>query len=225
MGIVYHRDLIQGTADWINARKGILTASEMHKIVTPTLKVASNDKQRAHVYEIAAQRISGHVEPHYESFAMLRGHEDEIDARDLYREKYAPVEDVGFITNNEWGFTLGYSPDGLVGEDGAIEAKSRDQRFQVEVISQHAVPAEHVIQVQTGLLVSRRQWVHYLSYSAGLPMAVLEVEPVAEYQEAITAAALDFENRVLEVIEAYELNVKTFGYAPTERRVDAEILL
>lgn len=225
MGIVYHRDLIQGSADWINARKGILTASEMHKLVTPKLAVASNEKQRAHVYEIAAQRISGHVEPHYESFAMLRGHEDEIDARDLYREKYAPVEDVGFITNDSFGCILGYSPDGLVPGDGAIEAKSRDQRFQVEVISQHAVPAEHVIQLQSGILVAGLKFIHYLSFSAGLPMAVLEVEPVAEYQEAITAAALDFENRVLEVIEAYEFNVKTFGYAPTERRIDAEILL
>lgn len=225
MGVVIHRELAQGSQAWIDIRKGKLTASEMHKIITPTLKVASNDKQRAHVYEIAAQRITGFVEPQYESFKMLRGHEDEIDARDLYREKYAPVDDVGFVTNDEWGFTLGYSPDGLVGDDGAIEAKSRDMHFQIETISLNQIPAEHVIQVQSGILIAKRKWIDFLSYSAGLPMAVITIEPVAEYQEAIVAAAGDFESKVAEVIEAYNANVKARGYHPTKRRLDAEIML
>lgn len=224
MGIVFH-DVAQGSQAWIDLRRGLLTASEMHKIITPTLKVANNDKQRAHVYEIAAQRISGFVEPQYESFKMLRGHEDEIDARDLYREKYAPVADVGFVTNDELGFTLGYSPDGLVGEDGAIEAKSRDQRFQIETISLNQIPAEHVIQVQSGILIANRKWIDFLSYSAGLPMAVITIEPVTEYQEAIVAAAKEFESKVSEVVEAYNANVKTRGYHPTQRRLDAEIML
>ena len=48
----------------------------MKLILTPTLKVASNDKARAHVYELLAQRITRHVEPHYISDDMLRGRED-----------------------------------------------------------------------------------------------------------------------------------------------------
>lgn len=225
MTITIHRDLIQGTQEWINARKGLLTASEMGKIVTPTLKKAANEKQRAHVYEIAAQRISGHVEPTWEGGNILRGREDEIDARDLYRQHYADVEEVGLITNDSWGFVVGYSPDGLVGEKGLIEAKSRNQRFQVETISLHAIPSEHVIQVQTGLAVSEREWCHFLSWSGGLPMAVLEAEPVSEYQEAIREAAEAFETEVRSVIEAYHANVAKYGYPPTERRLDGEILL
>ena len=120
-GIVYHHDLEQGSDEWLAARCGILTASEMKLIVSPTLKPASNDKERAHLYELLAQRITGHVEPHYVTDDMLRGHEDEVEARILYAERYAPVESAGFITNGKWGFTLGYSPDGLVGDDGLIE--------------------------------------------------------------------------------------------------------
>ena len=49
----------------MQARCGLLTASEMKLIITPTLKIASNDKERAHIYELAAQRITNYVEPSY----------------------------------------------------------------------------------------------------------------------------------------------------------------
>lgn len=221
--IKFHTDLVQGTQQWHDARRGLLTASEMCRIVTPKLKAADNANTRAHVYEIAAQRISGVVEVGYLGDEMLRGHEDEIDARDLYREKYGEVEDVGFITNDRWGFTIGYSPDGLVGDDGLIEIKSRRQRFQVETIAAHQVPPEHAIQVQTALLVSERQWIDFISFSAGLPMAVITVAPDPEIHEAIIAAATAFEAKVAEVVEAYSANVKKHGFHPTERRLERDM--
>lgn len=223
MGVVYHHDFNQGTQEWLDARRGLLTASEMCRIITPTLKVANNGDSRAHVYEIAAQRITGHVEEGFTSYDMMRGHEEEVDARDHYRKHYAPVEHVGFITNDRWGFKLGYSPDGLVGEIGLIEAKSRKARFQIETIVKGEIPAEHMIQVQSGLLISDREWCHFLSYSGGLPMDVIPAEPIAEFQEAITEAATAFEARVAEVIEAYHAAVKERGLHPTERRAPMEI--
>src|SRR3546814_1507000 len=60
--------------------------------------------------------------------------DDEIIARDEYTKHHAPVEQTGFITNDKWGFTIGYSPDGLVGDDGLIECKSRRQKYQVQTI-------------------------------------------------------------------------------------------
>ena len=95
----YHDDLIQGSDEWLAQRCGLITASEMKLILTPTLKVADNDKTRAHVYELLFQRLTKFVEPQYVSDAMMRGQEDEIYARAAYEEHYAPVEQVGFITN------------------------------------------------------------------------------------------------------------------------------
>ena len=71
--VTYHRDLLQGSESWLQARCGLLTASEMNRILTPTLKAASNDKERAHLFELLAQRITGYVEPHYVTDDMLRG--------------------------------------------------------------------------------------------------------------------------------------------------------
>jgi len=130
MTITVHEEVVQGSTEWAAMRCGLLTASEMHLIVTSTLKAASNDKERSHLYELLAQRITQYVEPSYVSDAMLRGVDDEIEAVNLYSRNYAPAYQVGFITNDRWGFTLGYSPDSLVGNDGQIECKSRKQKYR-----------------------------------------------------------------------------------------------
>ncbi|MCC0807547.1 YqaJ-like viral recombinase [Methylobacterium sp. W2] len=223
-----HGNLVQGSDEWIAARRGMLTASETKLIVTPTFKVAENDKQRAHLYELLAQRITGYVEPHYISDDMLRGMEDEFDALTLYSQHYAPTETVGFITNDKWGFTLGYSPDGLVGTDGLVEIKSRRQRFQVETFVNHvipkAIPSEYLLQVQTGMMVSERDWCDLISYSGGLPMAVIRVHANDEIQENILTAAEKFEAKLTEAMARYREAVAVSGAVPTVR-VDREIVL
>jgi predicted phage-related endonuclease len=224
MAIRYHTDLIQGSDDWLAARCGLLTASEMKLILTPTLKVSDNEKTRCHLYELLAQRITGHVEPHYVSDDMLRGHEDEVDARIAYAEHYAPVHDMGFMTNDKWGFTLGYSPDGLVGDDGAIECKSRRAKYQVETILNGEMPADYAMQIQTGLLVSERQWIDFISYSGGLPMATIRVYPIPEVQEAILTAAAAFEVRLAEKLAQYRGILNSGArLVPTERRIEKEM--
>lgn len=227
--VTYHANFDQGSEEWLQARCGLLTASEVKLILTPTLKVANNDKTRAHVWEIAAQRITRYVEPHYVGDDMLRGHEDEVRARLAYAEMVGDTADVrecGFITSTEHGFTLGYSPDALVGDDGLIECKSRRQKYQVQTIIQ-GVPDEHVLQLQTGLIVTGREWIDYVSYSGGMPMAVIRVEPDAEVQAAIIAAAADFEQRVVDAIADYQSSLVSdrLRWCPTERVVEQEMHL
>lgn len=220
--IVCHGEYEQGSDQWLQARCGMLTASEVKLILTPTLKVAENEKARAHLWELLAQRVNQYVEPHFLGYEMQRGHEDEVYARILYSEKYAEVStDLAFMTNNCFGFCLGYSPDGIVGEDGLIECKSRRQRFQTETIAEQTVPAEYVLQLQTALLVSEREWIDFVSYSGGMPMYVHRVYPDAETQEAIVAAAAKFEAQMAEKRAAYEATASRFH--PTERRIEQEM--
>lgn len=220
MAVVEHA-LVQGTQQWIDARCGLLTASEIGLILTPALKIAANDKERAHVYEIAAQRITQFVEPTYVSDAMVRGQWDEGEARQLYRDNYGPVREVGFITNDRWGFTIGYSPDGLVDGDGLIECKSAMQKHHmrtiVEKVADDAMPDEHIIQVQAGLLVSERQWCDFVSYCGGLPMTTVRVFPDAKVQAAIIEAATAFEDRVARVVARYRATIEQARAIPTER--------
>lgn len=228
MTIRVYEEMIQGTDEWFAARCGLLTASEMHLIVTPTLKAASNEKERTHLYELLAQRITGYVEPAYVSDAMLRGQEDEIDASALYDKTYAPVTRVGFITNDKWGFTLGYSPDGLVGDDGLLECKSRAQKYQirtiVDYVPEETIDPDFMIQAQTGLLVSERNWLDLVSYCGGLPMATVRVFPLTKYQEAILEAASAFENRLADKLATFNAIIKSKArLIPTERKIIQEI--
>lgn len=229
MTITHHPEIVQGSDEWLKIRCGLLTASEVKLILTPTLKIASNDKERAHLFSLLSQRITGYVEPSYIGGDMLRGYEDEKDARVVYAKNYAPLRDCGFITNDKWGFTLGYSPDGLVGDDGLIEIKGRAHKFQVETILSNVAadtaPAEFMLQLQTGLLVSERQWIDFISYSAGLPMATIRVFPDAAIQAAIIEAAAAFEARIATRRRDFDaiINSSSHRLIPTERRYDLEI--
>lgn len=230
MTIKYHRDLIQGSDEWHLARLGLLTASEVKLILTPTLKIADNPKSRAHLWELAAQRISGYVEPTYISDDMLRGHDDEIEARTIYSKRFAKVEECGFVTNDKWGFTLGCSPDGLVGDDGMIECKSRRQKFQIQTIVEHyesgAVPDDYILQVQAGLLVTGRKWCDLISYCGGLPMIPMRVEADQQIQDAIVDAASKFEARINEVVSDYHAALESEPrLVPTERRIEQEMFV
>lgn len=228
MGIVYHHELIQGEQAWHDARCGLLTASEMHLIVTPTLKAASNEKERSHLYELLAQRITRYVEPSYVGDAMLRGQSEEIYAIEEYSKHYAPVQTVGFVTNDKWGFTIGYSPDGLVGEDGLIEAKSRNQKLQVRTllnfVPEDLIDPDFMIQVQTGLMVTERKWLDQPSYCGGLPMATVRVYPDEVIQDAILQAATAFEARMAVAMKKYESVLASKArLIPTERKIELQM--
>lgn len=228
MSITYHDHLVQGTDEWLAARCGILTASEMKLILTPArLQFAENDKSRAHVFEILAQRISNYVEPSFVSDDMMRGHDDELEARMLYSQQHAAVRECGFVTNNEWGFTLGFSPDGLVGDDGLIECKSRRQKYQVEtIINWHLhkkSPEEYLLQVQTGMLVTKRKWCDLVSYSGGLPLWVMRIHADDRVHQAIIDAAGKFEREVEKLLAEYRK--ATIGVPLTKRRVVQEMFI
>ncbi len=229
--ITYHDAFDQGSEQWLQARCGLLTASEMKLIITPTLKIASNDKERAHLWELLAQRITGYVEPRYISDDMLRGQTDEVLARAAYAERFAPVHECGFVTNARHGFTLGYSPDGLVGDHGLIECKSRRQKFQVETLTVHypaqQCPPDFMLQCQTGLLVTERQWLDFISYSGGLPMCVIRVFPDPVVQAAILEAAAAFEAKLAKLLTDYEQMPVHLRAAliPTARRIEQEMIV
>lgn len=228
MTIIYHPELEQGSDEWKNVRCGLLTASEIKLIMTPTYKISDNDKDRAHLYKLVHQRVTRYVPSHYVSNDMLRGKDDEIEARILYEKHFAPVTDMGFITDDMWGFTIGYSPDGLVGDDGLIECKSRREdlqtQFIIEQFMEGVVPPEYILQIQTGLMITRRAWCDFVSYSNGEPMTVTRVEPDYDLQGKIVAAATSFEKRASEKMAKYKsVTASGLRMIPTERRIIQEM--
>jgi hypothetical protein len=188
----------------------------------PVLEVATGDDARGLTALLAAERITGHTDPTYQSDDMWRGIEDEPRAVDVYSEHYTPVTLDGFMVRDDWGFKIGYSPDGLVGDDGLIEVKSRRQKKQLMTILSGQVPAENMAQLQCGLLVSGRKWIDYISYSGGMHMWTKRVYPEPRWFEAIIAAVEAFEETAARMVAAY--NTATEGLPMTER-ADLEIVI
>lgn len=224
MTLIELPDLIQGSDAWLDQRRGMVTASVVGKLITAkTIKPAGNDDSRALTALLVAERITGYTDPVYVSDDMLRGHEDEPRAIEKYSEHYAPVALSGFMVRDDWGFRIGYSPDGLVGDDGLVEVKAPRAKKHLTTILSGEVPPEHMAQLQCGLLVSGRKWIDFMSYSGGMPMWVKRVEPDQRWFDAIVAAVTQFEETAAQMVAAY--HAATEGLPATERAVDLEMVI
>jgi hypothetical protein len=164
---------------------------------------------------LAAERITGFVEPTIQSRAMERGQLDEPYARDAYSTHHAKVTELGFMFRHFEGFKIGYSPDGLVGDDGLIEIKSRNQKTQLKTVLADEVPGENMAQLQTGTLVSGRPWIDYVSYSGGMKLWTKRVYPDPAWHAAILEGAYQAETIITNMVSDY-LDA-TAGMPDTER--------
>ena len=214
----FFNELEQGTDEWLQARCGIVTASTMRNLVTSAGKVADNDTSRGFVRQLATERIIGVPEYTYPTRPMQRGNLLEPHARELYAEHYAPVEEVGFIRLDTDEYSLGYSPDGVVGHDGLLEIKSPGPKEHLRTILADAVPSVYVWQVQVGLYVTGRSWLDFISYCPGADLYVKRVRPDKEAFGTIHLAVSQAETAVRNIIDDYTASganrVKTEWFDP-----------
>lgn len=187
-------DLVQGSEEWHDQRRGLITASVVGKLITPTLKVADNDTSRGIVATLVAERITGYTEPSFMNDDMARGVMHEPIARDKYAEvNDVTVEQVGFLVRDDWGYRIGASPDGLVGDNGGLEVKCPRAKTHIRTIIADQVPSHYMAQVQACLLVSGREWWDFVSFCAGLPMWTKRIHADPKWQAVIVDAAAAFE--------------------------------
>ena len=206
----YHYEIEQGTDEWHALRRGRITASAISALLTGAGKPANNETSRKALYQLLAERITGESDQSFYNDDMARGHLLEPFAKDLYSRHRAPVVECGFIVASIGGVELGYSPDGLVGEDGLIEIKSPRPKTHLQSLLAGQVPAEYISQVQTGLAVSGRRWCDFISYSPGLPLFVercyRDEARIAQLIEAAQAA----EEQLAELMALYQLAAEKF---------------
>jgi hypothetical protein len=199
----YHHDIEQGSDDWLALRRGVITASIMSRLITATGKPASNDTSRAQLLQLLAERITGESEASFYNDDMARGHLLEPLAKDIYSAHYHPVVECGFVTAQFDGTTIGYSPDGLVGDDGLIEIKSPRQKNHLKWMLAGMVPAEHMPQVQAGLAVTGRAWSDFISYAPGLPLFVKRCGRDEEMIEQLIGAATYADQWIYSMMNVY----------------------
>lgn len=189
-------DVEQGSPEWRQCRAGIITASNMSKV----LAKGEGKTRLGLMHDMMGEIITGKPASSFSNGHMERGKEWEDAAVELYEiTKGVKVDIVGFVTNDFPCGTVGASPDFLEGEKGGGEIKTKLPRLQIELLFADRVPPEHKAQIQTNIWVAEREYYDFCSYCEGMPLFIKRVER----DEAYIA------NMAIEVAAFYaELNEK-----------------
>ena len=189
----------QGTPEWFQARAGIPTASNFKLVMAK----GQGKTRKTYMLKLAGEILTGEVQEQFSNQHTERGNELEPEALELYELQTGnKVEKCGFIK----AFGAGYSPDGMVGDEGLIEIKTKLSHLQIELLLKDTVPSEHVAQIQGGLWVSGREWCDFVSYCPGLPLFIARVrrdeKKIAEIEGSVEAFNLEL-NEIVKKIESY----------------------
>lgn len=189
----------QYSLDWWAARRGIPTASEFDKILTPaTMKLSK--QADPYIYQLVGEKLSTNYPPvgMIETPEMTHGRITEAEARAWYEfDRSTEVQQVGFCLSDCGNY--GCSPDGLT-EDGGIEIKCPLPKTHIDWLLGGQLPTEHKAQIHGSLLVTGRSHWDFVSYCQGLPTLVIRTVP-DEYTEALRVAMVGFMARYREIEE------------------------
>ena len=185
----------QGTPEWLDARSGLVTASELNNILTPKrCELSSGWKKYA--AQLIAERLIGGPDPwrfEGETVDMRRGREFEPEARDFFAfTAGVDVEQVGLCVhdNERWAC----SPDGLIGSDAGLELKCPAPKTQIAWVYDNELPDDHKNQCHGGMIVTGRDTWWFMSYAAGCPSLIVEVKR-DDYTRMLEDALLKFNER------------------------------
>ena len=208
-------DIPQGSDSWLEARRGIVTASTVGKLLTSTGKVANNDTSRALTETLALERLTGRVNCTPPNYDMRRGTALEDDARNIYAERYGVGAEVGFGRIDEDGYSFGASPDYLLAEQGGgAEFKCPKPSTHFRTILEGNVPRHYLPQIHSNMLVFDASWWDFMSHDPGQPPFVKRVYRSTEWDELITDAALLAEENITALVGAYLHNTRNNPSTP-----------
>lgn len=164
-------DVEQGSDEWLAARLGLPTASEMHCLLADG-RVCKPFGQGALTYadKLIYERFTGQPDGSFSGNGHTeRGHIVEPIAVQAYIDSgYASADDV-FEAGIMLDKGVGASPDRLIGSDGGLEIKSKNGRGMVTLLRNGVINKAHITQMQINLWVSGRKWWDYFVYCEGLP--------------------------------------------------------
>lgn len=200
----------QGTAEWMDARRGIPTASQFGRIYTSTGKASTQAAD--YRLKLLGAWMSGLDEEEFASNAMAHGIMHEPAAREWYEmTRDVRVDQVGFAYLDETRM-VGASSDGLVGDDGLVEIKCPQFGAHMANLLSDGMPSGYIPQVQGNLWILDRQWCDFVSYHPALPSKVVRVLRDEEYIDGLRKAVETFVLR-MEVDRRYLIDTypEAFG--------------
>lgn len=199
-------DLEQGEFGWLDARAGIPTSSQFHRILTPSTRKLSSQADR-YLYECLSERILGHPL----DFAQIDGmgfvergkvlEKEAIPAYEFLNDATVKRDGYGFCTTDDG--RVGCSPDGVIGDDGLTEIKCRSFHIHLAHLMGSTLPAD-MTQVQGALWVCEREWCDVYLHNPAMSRVQIRVYRDEDYIRDISKAVTTFAEGLERAWERYQ---------------------
>jgi hypothetical protein len=179
-------DVKQGTEEWIDARLGMVTASELDALISPTWKIRTGEGPKTYLFRKIAEAWLAKPVQSFGSYVTEQGNLLEPEARpwfELSNDCEVSTKE-GFIVGDD--NRSGCSPDGIIwdraedpkrtGLNAGLEIKCPQETNAVRYAIDGVLPSDYELQVHGSLYVTGFARWHFLSYHRRLPKLHLVVE-------------------------------------------------
>mgnify|MGYP006276464623 CR=1 FL=1 len=190
----------QGSVEWLKARLGVVTASELDNLVTPEFKLRTGETPKSYLAKKVAEKLTGDYMDGLSTFDIEQGTILEEEARPwLAMELDCDIENVGLITRDDG--RCGCSPDGIICNKSAndildlgigVEIKCPKASTHAKYLLNGELPKEYAAQVHGSMYVTGLSKWYFVSYHRKMPKLVLLVERDEAIQERIHEAVTKF---------------------------------
>lgn len=207
-----YRDIIQGTPEWLQLRKGRPTASRFSDILTTKGDVSKSAK--GYIRELIGECFAPEFEYWGGNKFTERGTEIEPQARACFAEMTGEtVEQVGFVISDDG--ICGCSPDGLLVDSSGVfkaglELKCPSPKVHVGYVLDGILPDDYRQQVHGSMAVTGLTEWHFISYFPGMQPFRLLVQ-WDDYTEKVKDSLASFvsEYKLAREIAIPKLQLKT----------------
>lgn len=184
--------VIQGSAEWIEARRGKPTASAFERIMSPKKRQPSSAQGR-YMGRLLAERF-GQPPEDFSSPFMARGSTMEAEAVAWYEFTTGrETQPCGLCLRDDR--RAGASPDRLVGEDRLLEIKVVSYENHLLALL-GLKDDDHLTQCQGQLWITGRAGVDQLFYNPALPSIIVPYERDDDFIADLAENVLAFADRV-----------------------------
>jgi len=168
-----------------------------------------SEAAKNYAFSLAIERISGEpLDEGYETWAMRRGHEMEVDARMEHEMQTGLiVQEAGFVLTDDGSF--GASADGLINEEGGAEYKCFIDPAKLRSFHIDNDASAIFDQVQGCMWITGRQWWHLGLYCpalapAGKQLWWREFKRDDDYIKAMENELFEFKD----LVDSYEIKLR-----------------
>lgn len=197
----------QRTPEWFADRLGVPSASQFHRIITPTGQASK--QVDSYINELVAEKVTQQQAYIHETEAMKRGTELEPEARVTFEwimgDDYS-VSEIGFCKLDK--LEIGCSPDGVIdlpdGKVAILEIKCPMANTMVEYLRDGILPSKYKPQVQGQLWITEADHAYFFAHHPDFVPLLIKVDRDEEFIQKLSSLAYDMVQKVEKLAKEYK---------------------